>query len=284
MNFLKNKTLLFIISVLFFSGINLTAQTSLPYYTGFDNQAQRTGWQQFRLGNTSSPQWTYSQDNPFSAPSKLYHDFPMGADPADTTINWFVSPAFDFSKGGKIDSLKFILWSISGQVGQADHLRIYLLIGSANPAMADSIILLADLTNQVSSNSSLWKDTGDFVIPLLQKPTHIGFNYRATNNWFVASIDNVYISGGGINSSRIREINQLPFYPNPAIHSITLDLPEVKNGVLQIIDVNGRVMQTEKNLQQGLQTLNVAHLTPGVYLLTITGENGIVGRQRFVKN
>src|SRR5688572_3988309 len=137
-------------SLLLGSALILNA-VPLPYYTGFDNSTQQSGWMQFRTGYLGNYQWGYSGQG-YSAPNCLRHDYPVGSSSSDTTIDWFVSPAFDFAGGGMLDSLKIVVYTISGSVQPVDHIGIYLLTGSNNPSQATTVTLLADLTVMYSNS------------------------------------------------------------------------------------------------------------------------------------
>ena len=100
------KKIFTILSFILVACIYCKAQTPLPYYTGFDNAAQKAGWLDFRKGFLSPSDWTYNSFSAFSAPNSLHHDYPVGSANTDTTLDWFVSPAFNFSSGGMIDSIR----------------------------------------------------------------------------------------------------------------------------------------------------------------------------------
>ena len=68
----------------------LAQGVSLPYTSGFDSAIEKAGWQQYRTGFASLSNWTYSNFQPFSAPTCLSHDYNVGGSQADTVIDWFV--------------------------------------------------------------------------------------------------------------------------------------------------------------------------------------------------
>jgi hypothetical protein len=167
------------------------AQTATPYYTGFDNAAQQAGWQTFKKGNTVKP-GNFIMD-PYagcpSAPNAAGHNYPIGgANPA--MQNWFVSPMFDFSGGGNIDTIKVEIFALLG-LKAGDEFSIYLLNGSPDPALA-TVTLLANLT-KMANTSGVFKDTFNFAIPPTTGNSYIGFKYMATNNWFSAFFDDLRI-------------------------------------------------------------------------------------------
>jgi hypothetical protein len=72
------------------------------------------------------------------------------------------------------------------------------------------------------------------------------------------------------------------FYPNPVDSVLIIRTEFVLD--IQIVDANGKVRITQ-NKVQGLQTLNVASLEKGMYLLRISNlTTGIVTQERLLKN
>jgi hypothetical protein len=277
------KTLLFL--VIFFTGFVSSGQTTLPYYTGFDNTAQKNGWQSFRLGYLGASNWVIASFNPYSTPSCIYHDYPVGSSSNDSTIDWFVSPVFDFSNGGKIDSLKVKIYSITGSATQADELSLYLLTVSNNPSLSKSLTLLAELKGMVSGQN-LWRDTGNFIIPPTTGACYIGIKYRATNNWFVVSIDNIYISGktSGLNDEIISN-KKMTIYPNPACTKINITIPFKQPYNTETIITNnlGRVvLRKQIENESDFSGIDISHLTPGNYFITVYSNSSDILHQKLI--
>ena len=126
-----NLYLLGLLCVLFSS--EAMAQTPLPYYTGFDNASEKAGWTEYRKGDNGLYQWKFININPVSAPGVLLHNYPVGG--SVPTDDWFVSPPFNFSNGGKLDSIYFSFTGF-GVPALIDTVAIYLLQGNADPALA----------------------------------------------------------------------------------------------------------------------------------------------------
>jgi hypothetical protein len=261
------------------------SQTALPYYSGFDNISQRNGWHNFRLGYNGTSDWGVVSYNPYSTPNCLYHDYPVGSSTYDTTMDWFVSPGFDFSSGGKIDSLKARIYSITGSATSVDEISLYLLTVSNNPANATSVTLIATLKGLVSSKTS-WHDTGNFIIPPTSGTSFIGIKYQATNNWFVISIDNIYISGNpsGINADAESKA-QMIIYPNPGTDKINISFTGIKPGKAELTFTNtfGEVVLTKQITQNNNSTMiDVSQFSPGSYFLRAITENDMVLNQKFI--
>jgi hypothetical protein len=69
-----------LVSIFLINGIGSGfSQVELPYFTGFDNDSQTAGWQDYRLGAESEFYlWATSSASPFSAPNSLNHTYPVG--------------------------------------------------------------------------------------------------------------------------------------------------------------------------------------------------------------
>jgi hypothetical protein len=265
--------------------IHCAAQTVLPYYTGFDNATQKAGWQQFRKGYTGSYNWTYNNFIYHSSPTCLYHDYPLGSSGTDTTVDWFVSPLFNFSSGGIIDSLKINVWSITGSNTPVDEISLYLLTGSNNPSVAGSVIPLASLKNMVSS-ANVYRDTGNFTIPSTTGNCYIGIKYKATNNWFVISIDDIYISGNYSGIDYLNNDNNIDFlYPNPCKDRMSLILPGYSSKWIELSFFNSLGIKVDsrrfKNFNEKA-LVNISELNDGLYFVEITGNNGLISREKLI--
>jgi hypothetical protein len=58
--------------------------------------------------------------------------------------------------------------------------------------------------------------------------------------------------------------SQVRLFPNPANHTLNLELPQ--DGYIRITGLDGKMLQSQK-VQAGLQTLDISPLTPGSYIL-----------------
>lgn len=71
----------------------------------------------------------------------------------------------------------------------------------------------------------------------------------------------------------------MTIYPNPASEFLTIDAKGQRMRETCITDVMGRIIYDEIYTM----TLNISKLTNGVYFLSVTGEDGCVYRQKFIK-
>ena len=89
-----------------------------------------------------------------------------------------------------------------------------------------------------------------------------------------------------LNSNTFEDTFKISFYPNPTKEYLTINLglnPE-DNYTLQIIDINGKIVQTEiiSNPKQ-LETINVSKLSKGIYLANLVSEMNSV-RSKIIIN
>jgi hypothetical protein len=68
-------------------------------------------------------------------------------------------------------------------------------------------------------------------------------------------------------------------YPNPVPRgeSLTLQLPEsLVGGTAVIYDISGSTVKTKLSLPAKVNSIDVSDLSSGIYLIHITGKNGVV--------
>jgi len=200
----------------------LKAQTT--YYTGFDTDAEKANWTQFTKGKTGNARWEIIAGG-IDGSKRVTHYAPTGDANKDSLVNWYVSPKFDFSEGGAIDSLKFNYFSFMNTFIAEQRVHIYLLVGSKDPSTSSSKTLLADLTSIYSGDDKQWKDTGDLIIPNTAVDCYIAFKFVAIDGWSSISYDNIYITSNKVTSLRdeVKEKNSSYVYPNPSTGNIKLN-------------------------------------------------------------
>lgn len=85
---------------------------------------------------------------------------------------------------------------------------------------------------------------------------------------------NFYLSGVGMDEPTAGA----SVFPNPARNAITIT--QAENATVRLLSPDGKVLLTEKGVNN--RTLNVEHLAPGTYLLSIEKENGQILRKKIV--
>jgi hypothetical protein len=244
----------------------------LPYTTGFDNAAQQSGWTQYRTGHISTYDWGISGGNSPSAPNHLYHDYPVGGASTDTVRDWYVSPPFDFSAGASM-TLKANVYTITGSTLPSDGLKVMLLVGSANPALA-TVSELRDLLPLVTSTQT-YTQVAPIAIPPTAGTSRIALYYQATNNWNTPGIDDIAITpvGVGIGEAAVAG-GEVGVQPNPSSGPFTIVLRSgaaAGNLLLRIVDARGALVVTHSF--HGNTHVD-ASLAPGRYHYMLTDERG----------
>ncbi|WP_118972360.1 T9SS-dependent choice-of-anchor J family protein [Taibaiella koreensis] len=253
------------------------AQIALPYFSGFDNDAQKNGWQQFRKGVASSYQWNYTATAAFSAPNCLAHNYPVGG--TDTTNDWFVSPPFNLSTGGKLDSLRYA-FSGFGVPGAGDTIAVYLLKGSPDPAVAAARTLLYDFRGEHYSSDNVWRNLTSISLPPTSSVCYIAVQYRTVANWLDTRFDNVRISGNtpiSIPSTG----KQAPFaslYPNPVGDKLMIKT-DAAFTQMAFYDIRGRQIATIPFRKE----TDLSSFAPGTYIVVCRAEAGAVWQRTFLK-
>lgn len=274
------KTL--IVSIILLGTLSLLkGQESLPYSTGFDSDSERMGWREFRLGKATDPtyKWKYSTSDPKSSPNSLIHNYPVGGE--DTTNDWFVSPAIDFSAGGTVDSLWYS-FSGFGTPAEGDTIAVYLLEGNQNPALSDAKTRLVLFEDSLYQNDDSFRYLSGLTIPNTNKKAHIAFQYRTVVNWLDVKFDNIYISNETSSQNKLTANRQLKVYPNPANKRISFEFPEenkVFNYKLQTL--KGKQVKSG-TLHSVKPTLNIDQLNPGIYLLKVWNSGEAIHKKVFI--
>ena len=256
----------------------LQAQTVLPYFSGFDNATQKNGWQIIRKGATGTYIWNYSTVEPYSGTDCLYHDYPVGG--TTVTDDWFVSPPFILTAGGKLDSLRHS-FSGFGTPANGDTLAIYLLAGNPDPALATSKTLLYDYRGANYNNDNTWHLTSNLTLPSTPGTSYIAIRYKTINNWLTVKFDNVRLRGNtttgignpGNNTSFVK------VFPNPAKDVLSIISAE-NITTLSIADLNGRVLYHKPFSKK----VDVSSFEKGMYFITCIAESGKKSSLSFIKD
>jgi len=75
----------------------------------------------------------------------------------------------------------------------------------------------------------------------------------------------------GFTEAGITNVKNSPWiiYPNPCL--IDLKVKVSQPGMVKIVDLIGNVL-LENYIDQGVNTINIAHLSPGIYQIVFKGE------------
>ncbi len=270
---MRSLILSFLLASGTFSALN--AQLSMPYETGFDNVSQQSGWTEYRKGVVGQFQeWDYEAAQAFSAPNCVIHNYPVGgADPMD---DWFVSPAFNISAGGALDSLRYY-FSGFGTPQAGDTVFIYLLNGSQDPALATSVEILHEFSGANYQNDNTWRLLAPIALPARPGNSYIAFRYKTINNWLDVRFDNVGISRISLAGTEEAVIAAAQVYPNPVVNkqvNIQFDAAQVNESFLTftLYDAAGKMVQ--RSVVAGNEVIDL-QVAAGLYTYEIHGASDV---------
>jgi hypothetical protein len=277
----KNRIFTIIGFVTLFSS-SLNAQVSLPYYTGFDNVSQKTGWTEYEKAEVSFCHW--GPGYAYSIPSGIGHSF-APASGITFIDNWFVSPAFSIANGGKLDSIRYMFSGYSVPV-TGDTIAIYLLNGSQDPSLASSKILLFDFRNAEYIFDGTWRIKTNITLPSLNGSSYLAIRYKNTDcssKWLTVNFDNIAISG---NSVGIDEFNtkadKVNIYPNPAKDNLTIETNTKLKQSLEIYNIAGQSVYTANICNK--TSIDISNFQAGIYILKLNTNKGTEVRKFVIKN
>lgn len=220
---------------------NLNAQVALPYNTGFDTPQEQSGWSQHRKGFINQFQeWEFDNAQAVSPSKSLVHYYPVGG--ADVLDDWFVSPAFDISGGGSLDSLRYYFGGFGMPMDQVDSVMIYLLNGSADPDLASSKLILFHFNAANYQNDHTWRLLNPIILPAQSGNSYIAFRYRTINNWLDVRFDNIGISGTSTATVNTNGFSEVQLFPNPANRTFVFQSEETGSHTLWLYDAAGRMV------------------------------------------
>jgi hypothetical protein len=279
---MKKKLLFITLGFLFVFNL-LKSQVVLPYFSGFDNTAQRAGWTEFKKAATTFSHWGYG-GGAFSAPSCVGHDYSPSTG-ISLTDNWFVSPAFVITNGGTLDSIRYKCSGFSVPVA-GDTIALYLLNGSQDPALATSKTLLFDFRGADYINDYTYKLKT--ALPLAAAPgnSYLAIRYRNTNcssKWLTVSFDNVAIrANSSVSISESEEDNDISVYPNPSngkyivsgSHITQVEVYDVSGKLIHSVKETGKLMTPEIDLSGSLK---------GIYFVKIKTGDKVISKKIIVQ-
>lgn len=257
------------------------AQTK--YYSGFDNASQLLGWTQFRKGDLGNYDFNISSNNAYSPLDCLSHDYPVGG--TNATIDWYVSKEFNFSLGGKIDSLRFN-FSGFGNPGNDDTVAIYLLVGSNDPNLATNKILIHDFRDTNYKKTGNWEKLTNINVPNTSGKTYIAFKYKTVNNWLTVKFDNLALTQNAGTSTNQIENTTINIYPNPASGFLSINSGTMTNQNeyhLKIYDNFGKLVLEKIKCDE--KQIDIRNLANGIYHIQLIDiENTILYQSKLIIN
>jgi len=272
---MKNIRLYAIIGIVALISNLVNAQLPLPYYTGFDTQAEQDGWQQYNLGaNATYGPWTITTGGT-SEPNLLFHDY----NNTGIVEDWFVSPQLYFTSTSKIE-LKLKVYSLLGCSYAPDYIGIWFGSRVQDPSLGhfDEII---ELTKIVSAND-IWIDT-TISIPCSAGPGYIGIKFMNEDNWFTVSIDDISITDLATAVPAKETENGILVYPNPASANVFIDCSRRLKSI-EIYNLLGeRVYSDSKAIMQTPKEIDLSGFQKGVYFIKAGDDKNYFTKQLIIQ-
>ena len=252
----------------------LPAQVSLPYYSGFDNAAERNGWTKYRLEEAAIGNWSIAGVGGFSAPSCISHDYSPSSG-AHLVDDWFVSPGFLIPSGGTLDSVRYAFSGFSVPAS-GDTIGVYLILGNQDPAAASGIIQLKEFRDAEYQIDNVYRLLSGITLPATNETAFIGLRYRnadASSRWLYARFDNIAVSASMTSIEVPVTQKDGLVYPNPTTDQVTI-LHKETGGVVFLYDQSGMLLkQLPLNNGQTKTTLSLRQWPEGLYQVVIEREN-----------
>ena len=141
-----------------------------------------------------------------------------------------------------------------------------------NALGCDSIVTL-DLTILASTASSITESSPvTYTSPSGKLWTESGsYNDTIPNAAGCDSVISINLTIIGVGIADYGEQNVL-YYPNPVDQELTIEFDQEFTGIVEVLDMNGRILLQERRSASLRTTLNTSSLSPGTYLLKMTGD------------
>ena len=258
---MKTTKFYFMIVVLALMANLVKAQKTLPYYTGFDNLSEKSGWKTYSLGVTG----TYG---PWAIGGDLHHDYSN----VGPVVDWAVSPGLIFTAAGKI-SFKTQLYYM-GYLDTSNYIGIWYCSGNQDPS-SGSFTEIVNLTTRAAYKDS-WLDTS-INLPNSIETGYIGFKYKTWSGWFTVRFDSITVSTIS-NISETATANDILIYPNPikTYGIIEVNPMFLKNGMeLIICNLYGKTIRQIYSVNNTI-TFERNGISGGMYFYKLVSNNHIL--------
>ena len=265
---------------LFISGFlllnSVTAQTE--YFTGWDKASENAGWSQTQKGVTGFYDWEKIASTSVSPDSCLAHYYPVGG--SMPTDNWFISPVFDFSAGGWIDTL----WNNYNGFGTpmaGDTIVLYLLNGSSDPDLATKTVLYS-FTDSTYMADGVWRELLMIPVGTFAGDSYLAFRYYTTNNWLDVKFDNLKVTSfSNVGLSELS--NEIQIYPNPSNSIINIQIDNSLKSQLSSIIIYDMLGNKIEDLDLNLNSVDLSNYSSGTYIIHFTTVNDDIVKQIVVE-
>ena len=261
------KTFFTILLCIFITDFVFSQGLALPYYTGFDSPSEQAGWQQYRTGFLSLSDWGMGGGNAVSPPNTLAHDYNVGGSSSDTVVDWFVSPALNFTSAGQI-SLKVYPSGFSTPF--PDSFEIWFGTDNPNPATGN-FVLVGNLSYMMPRY--VWLDT-TINIPFSSDSGYIALKYKTIGAyWSTYSIDNITIDiPTSIKDNSMK--TELEIFPNPVKSIMNIRINSNDDSKVILYNSLGEKI-IERPLNNKINALDLSAYSNGIYYYMLTSNIGM---------
>ena len=265
------RDLLFILfSLLTYFTSSLSAQVPLPYYSGFDNAAERNGWTIYRLGVAAIGNWSIASVGGFSPTSCISHDYSPSTG-VNVVDDWYVSPGFLIPTGGTLDSVRYAFSGFSVPT-DGDTIGVYLIIGDQDPEAATDIIELKEFRDAEYVADNAYRLLSGIPLPATNETAYIGLRYRnaqATSRWLHVKFDNVAVSAPTTSTENPGQKILVNVFPNPTTEILTIE-HDGAGGVVFLYDQRGLLLQKIELIKdQDFTTISLQQWPQGNYMIVL---------------
>lgn len=188
-----------------------------------------------------------------------------------TPNNWAFSPAIDLTGVTGTITLSWDVWAPDPNYSD-ERYTVYVGTEAAVDHMLASSTTFSQLVteNGAGGSDNIYTKTLD-ISAFAGQTIHVAFRHHDVTDMFVLMIDNVAVYQGTVSVDSYLA-SKFTVFPNPVndvlniSNSIGADINSVS-----ISDVNGRVV---KQINAGVEQINVSDLNAGVYFLNINSTEG----------
>ncbi len=275
------------------------AQYALPFEEGFENMADIEENNEWVVVNPDESiiRWTLTDQAALSGSQSVYV---RGRSNADFQIETLESPTFDLSglEDNAVLSFKYAHARRNSNSDDFFQVRISRNCGENwNLRETRDIDELPTVSGNVGgqfipTSDSDWEEViiDNISSIFLTDEFRVRFEFTSVNG------NNIYIDDINIYDPNTLSVNnnevvkEITLFPNPATDNVRLrlDLSKNQNVRIDVVDASGRVVQSPfaGAMTSGTQSIQIqldSSLTPGMYFVRLTGEEGIAVRKLIVK-
>ena len=171
---------------------------------------------------------------------------------------------------------------VNSNVGHAPITQVNSLFSSDN-----SLVAIANPLQSISLLNTGGQSTLNYMVTFdqnLTNGTFITFEQQLTKNLYqlTTSFSIPIIDETGNSISDWKQGAEISLYPNPTSSTLTVRANELISAV-EIIDLTGKIVQTQSNIFNEQVVLNVNSLSSGIYFLRLTNQQEEISYKKFIK-